>query len=290
MAGSIAHFFMTIVLLMGGLGNQMFQYACGRSVAERRREDLVLHTGVLSAPTSPREFQLQVFNIRAQVRQDLEIVRDLDVLWSVQQIDSRFNSAILQSSCPNLLLRGFWESEKYFSEIRDAIRLEFTFKEEFQLGDTNLVEQIRATESVCLHVRRTDVLAPMDQKGFVGVEYYEAALRVVAERVKKPFIYVFSDDIDWCSRNLCIRYPHMFLDPRRNQNDAAPRDLRLMAECKHFIIANSTLSWWGAWLGSNPAKLVIAPRRWFRYEGLWSPQILQLFRSDDLVPDTWIRI
>ena len=292
---------MIIVPLTGGIGNQMFQYACGRAVAQKRGDDLVLFTGYLSSPASGSiyglyafsqwKYGLYAFNIQAQVHSTWEFAKGLDLLWWVHQIDSRFNPALFQSACSNLVLRGYWESENYFMEIRETIRRDFEFREDFPVWaeDAGVTAQMSMRESICLHVRRTDVDSKMDPKGFVGIGYYEAALNIVAERLKEPFIYVFSDDIEWCVANLPLKYPHSFVSPQQDPKNAAMRDLRLMTQCKHFIVANSTFSWWAAWLGSCPNKVVIAPRRWFRSEGLWSGQLLHVFRSDDLLPESWIR-
>ena len=283
---------MTIVFLTGGLGNQMFQYACGRSLATKRGDELVLFIGALTNPLSKRQYSLSVFNIAARVETTLDFVRSTDVLWFAHQIDSRYNAAVFRNHCENIALRGYWESEKYFSDAAGVIRHDFTFRSEIPEAPAGLADQIAASESVCVHIRRTDTLRPGDPRGFVGTGYYEAAFRYMASRLEHPKFFIFSDDIEWCMGNLRIPHPHCFSpnDPAEVSRLSDSNELRLMSRCKHFIIANSTFSWWAAWLGGHAEKLVAAPRRWFVQEGLWHPGIVQTFRSDDLIPTGWSRL
>ena len=283
---------MTIVFLIGGLGNQMFQYACGRCVASKRGDELVLFVGALMRPQYRFQYSLGALNIEPRIETNLDFVNSADVLWFATQIDSRFNTAIFRGECENLALRGYWESEKYFDGIKDVIRREFTFRGEIPSSHDELAREIGTAQSVCVHIRRTDVLKPDDPKGFVGLEYYEKAIRYMASRLERPKFFVFSDDTAWCRENLQIPYPHHFWpgSPGGRPSPSDVDDLRLMSHCDHFIIANSTFSWWAAWLGSHPDKVVVAPRRWFVQEGLWHPSIVQSFRSDDLIPSDWIRL
>jgi hypothetical protein len=282
---------MTVVFLTGGMGNQMFQYACGRCLATKRGDELILFVGALRQPQARYKYSLTALNIAPRAETNLHFLRSSDVLWVATQIDSRFNQAILCADAPNVALRGYWESEQYFSEIKEIIRREFTFRGGTPLSQADLAQDIGSSESVCVHVRRADILRPDDPKGFVGVEYYEAAFRYMACRLERPKFFVFSDDIRWCRENLNIPFPHCFRTRLAGETGPAEGDdLRLMSQCKNFIIANSTFSWWAAWLGSAPNKMVVAPRRWFVQEGLWHTRIVQSFRSDDLIPTGWIRL
>lgn len=277
---------MVIAMLTGGMGNQMFQYACARSCAERRGDKLILCTSRLSQPHSRRRYALGVFSIKAPVSNDA--LKGFDVIQSIVQIDSRFHPSVLDDPSVNIALQGYWESEKYFVEIKNLIRDDFSFRGNADgVPVSTMLSPIRETESVCVHVRRSDLLLDSDPKGFVGLDYYDRAVRRIKELVCNPTFYVFSDDIAWCRNNLNIDGDHRFVSGA-GMSDGG--ELETMTACKHFIIANSSFSWWGAWLGTFSKKVVIAPRRWFRMEGLWNQYIPQMFFSDDLIPGEWIRV
>jgi hypothetical protein len=250
---------------------------------------LYIHIANLIHPNAKRRYGLDIFNINGKIITTLEIIRGLGVVYSVTQIDSRFHNNAFHVPLSTIMLRGFWESEKYFYNVRDVIKQDFRFSLQLDRAYTDTLSRIMSTQSVCLHVRRTDILAE-DQKGFVGIEYYRAAIECIGNKVKSPSFYVFSDDIEWCRSNLRINSHCEFVSDDETTAIATPHEFMLMCSCKHFIIANSTLSWWGAWLATNPQKIVIAPRRWLRSEGYWNEKMPHLFYSDDMVPDEWIRI
>lgn len=284
-AGVIAT--MVIAVLSGGFGNQMFQYACARALAIRRNDKLYLNIATYLRPRAARHYILNVFNIHGEVIHDLAILKGLAVVHSVTQIDSRFHAGAFDVSASTLVLRGFWESEKYFADHKDTIKRDFEFSLPLPHRYEPLADRIISTQSVCVHIRRTDILAE-EQKGFVGLEYYRAAISRIARSVSNPVFYIFSDDIAWCRNNLHFAWPHEFV----SLDDAATAsiDFMLMCKCKHFIIANSTFSWWGAWLAKNEHKIVVAPKRWFRNEGQWNAAMPHVFYSDDLIPYGWIQL
>ena len=258
---------MVIVTLSGGLGNQMFQYACGRSVAQRRSDSLYIHIANLLGPNSKRTYGLNIFNLGGNIISNLDILKGIDCIYSLMQIDSRFHNTIFDTQLPNIMLKGYWESEKYFIGIADTIRKEFDF--------VIALDHVFMQVSIANHIYpismpscsvRTDILLA-EQKGFVGVAYYQAALEFISRRVQNPTFYIFSDDIEWCYNNLSIGYRHEFVSDNRATDKTTSHEFMLMCNCTHFIIANSTLSWWAAWLSKNKQKIIIAPRRWFRGEG-----------------------
>jgi hypothetical protein len=268
----------------------MFQYACGRRLAATRGDELLLFLGALAGPSSRLKYGLDCFNIRGKTTSDLDFIKSIDVLWTVVQIDSRYTDLLCGGKHANVALRGYWESELYFAGSEELIRKEFTLKASMLRENAELAFQITASESVCVHVRRTDVLDEGDPKGFVGLEYYETAIEYMASRLQSPCFYIFSDDIAWCSKNLDIRHRHYFVEHEAGRLQSDAEDLMLMSRCRHFIIANSTFSWWAAWLGTSAQELVIAPQRWFKCEGLWHPGIPHVVRSDDIIPSRWIRM
>jgi len=163
-----------------------------------------------------------------------------------------------------IILEGFWQDENYFKSIRETLLDDFTFRDEGTFEQHDLARQVTTTESVCIHVRRTDYLLPQ-RSGLrvLEVDYYKSAVEAMASRVRNAHFYIFSDDIEWSIANLTFfKNDHTFIK-HAVQSERAAFDLYLMTRCKHFIIANSTYSWWGAWLARHAGKQVIAPQRWF---------------------------
>jgi hypothetical protein len=173
-----------------------------------------------------------------------------------------------------------WESERYFIAFSDVIRQEFSFRSAPDALNQATIGEIQSTESVALHVRRGDkATLTKPAHGVCGLDYYRTAIDLLSARVSKPHFFVFSDDPAWARENIKIKFPCTYLS--HNAANQPTEDLRLMSHCQHFIIANSTFSWWGAWLGKNPAKCVIAPKNWFI-----SPSI----SMQDRIPDRWIQV
>jgi hypothetical protein len=298
---------MVIVKLLGGLGNQMFQYAAGRSLSIRHqaafRLDLRTYERSGNDGYTPRRYALGHFNIRADLatEADIESVRGpprKGLARIVTALNRRINPLHRPSvfteppyqpynprivrTAPDVYLAGYWQSEKYFAGIRDVIRREFTVKEEPGPQSRVVADQIARMASVSIHVRRGDYVSDPDIHrihGILGLDYYRQAADWVASKVAGAHFYCFSDDPGWVRENLRLAYPLTFVD----HNDASRDydDLWLMSLCWHHIIANSSFSWWGAWLGATSGKVVVAPRQWFRDPGM---------DTSDLVPDSWIRI
>jgi hypothetical protein len=177
-------------------------------------------------------------------------------------------------------LHGNWQSEKYFQEIAAVIRSDFAFKVPVANRNVDLARQIGKVNAVSLHVRRGDYAADPKTNanhGLCSLDYYRKALRLLNERVDQPEIFIFSDDIAWVKANLDIDLPCLFVD--HNMGMESYNDMRLMSLCQHHIIANSSFSWWGAWLNPNPDKVVIAPQRWFANANK---------NVDDLFPEGWV--
>lgn len=289
---------MIVTRLLGGLGNQLFQYAIGRSLALRHGTQLRLDTGELENQQL-RSFRLRHLNISAAELSNAERhalrLSDSSIglagLWGsmfnrpaltrIHERDFTFDAAVL-SSPSNSYLIGYWQSPKYFESIEDVIRADAGTREPQSVADLNMAEQIGSTLAVAVHVRRGDyVWNPETSRyhGVCGLEYYEAAERLLLERLGSIRLFVFSDDHAWVGQNVRFRSPATLVTHNDSSRDYA--DLQLMSLCKHHIIANSTFSWWGAWLCANPDKIVIAPKQWFR-EATHSTR--------DLIPDSWIQL
>jgi hypothetical protein len=179
-------------------------------------------------------------------------------------------------------LRGYWQSPKYFASIEALVRKDFTVRQAIVGENLRVAKQIAACNAVSLHVRRGDFADNAETNryhGTCGPEYYAAAEALLRQRVGDVTVFVFSDDPEWVRQNLRLESPMIVVG--HNGPDQDYEDLRLMTLCRHHVIANSTFSWWGAWLSSNPAKTVVAPKRWFRGAE---------HSTADMIPQNWVRI
>ncbi len=291
---------MIIVRLTGGLGNQLFQYAAGRRIALLGGVPLKLDLKAVEVST--RGYRLNHYNIVEAIASAAEIRRLAGVGQKgaaarirralMNRLHLHKRSVLKERHCQfdprvsrrldKVYLDGYWQSEKYFKDIEDTVRKEFTLKHPTDPAGEAVLAAIRECESVSLHVRRGDYVSNPIYNRFHGVctaEYYNKAVEQIAAAVEKPCIFVFSDDLDWPRRNLRLNYPTTFVD--HNGEDKDYRDMRLMSQCKHHIMANSSFSWWGAWLCTNPDKIVIAPKKWFNDPNM---------DTSDLMPESWRRI
>ncbi|PWB67739.1 MAG: alpha-1,2-fucosyltransferase [Holophagae bacterium] len=308
---------MVIVRLKGGLGNQMFQYAAARALATARGVRLGLDLAAFKADQK-RRFELDRFPISAAIasaraifrlttrpqtrsqrilcraaraltkvagappHRELDLLKPLGVARRVHsephfQFDPHF-----QELPGHVYLDGYWQSERYFSAIADELRRELTVGAAAQAEVRDLEAAIRSAESVGVHVRRGDYVTEertAAYHGTCGADYYRAAAELVRDVAEQPHFFVFSDDPEWVRTNLAFLRPSTTIGQadRTRPHD----DMRLLSLCRHTIIANSSFSWWGAWLNDHPGKRVVAPARWFT-----DPSI----DTSDLIPPRWARI
>ncbi len=287
---------MIITKLRGGLGNQLFQYALGRHLALRHQTELRFDTSYLdkSHQWTYRSFALEAFHIQATAANKTEI-KSLKGTFSpwLSKInlprhlhthyyrEPHFHFAPSVLSIPDkAYLDGYWQSEKYFAPIASTIREDLAMQFPPSGAYQNWSKKIKSTLAVSVHIRRGDYLHYSKSNLYLCTcpqDYYHRALDLLTSQISSSFtLFVFSDDIEWCKANLSFSHPTHFVEPH-----SAPEDLWLMASCQHHIIANSTFSWWGAWLNPNPNKIVIAPLEWF-HSGR--------FDTKDLLPESWLRI
>lgn len=292
---------MIISHIIGGLGNQMFQFAVGRALSLERGVKFSINIGDFSKHTIHQGFELErVFSAPVALAGPEDLHRTLG--WQSSRIALRLlalplagfmrsNHLIIEphfqyfdgirQASSTCYLKGYWQSERYFSSFTDAIRKDFTFRLPLSEVNNRIVEAIRAVNAVSLHVRRGDYLSnqhTLSVHGVCSLEYYERAIRYIADRVADPVFFVFSDDIDWVKTALKIQYPCHYID--NNHGSESYNDMRLMSLCSHHIIANSSFSWWGAWLNPSDTKIVIAPSHWFA----------KPVDVSDLLPETWVRL
>lgn len=296
---------MIITRLQGGMGNQMFQYALGRSLSIKRGMPLGLDlTFLLDRTPIPdfanftfRNYALDVFNIEANIvtKKDIPFLyRKHNLGIFMRYIDyfrrkfvstpgkekhsCHFDPAILELGA-NAYLEGWWQSYKYFESVSDIIRKDFTLKNKLPINIENLKEVIEKENSLCIHVRRGDYVGNSHHE-VVNKEYYDKGIEIIKSLTNIDKIYVFSDDIKWCEENLKFPYPTMFVG-KEYTGEKDEGHMILMKSCKNFIIPNSSFSWWGAWLSDYKDKVVIVPKQWFRDASI---------NSEDLIPSGWIRI
>ncbi len=181
----------------------------------------------------------------------------------------------------DMYLIGYWQSEKYFLDIAPVLRKDLILKKSLSQKSNDALGQVQHTASIAITVRRGDFVTDYyinRRHGVLPLSYYEQAADAIARRVSKPVFFVFSDDISWVKKHMRLPYEVVYID--FNYPDRTVEDLFLISSCKHAILANSTFSWWGAWLNRNPLKIIIAPSRWFNLP----------YDTRDLFPNGWIRM
>ena len=268
---------MIVTRLCGGLGNQFFQYAAGRALALRCHTDLALDTEWFERTIpgmEPRTYELHRYPIRARLLRDPEREKIRSRLaagrkrFSFPPRWTQFTEPDFNCYHPAVLglrghvyLDGFWQYPDYFQDAAPQIRAELVPSAAVCDPDPAIVRRIKEVNSVSIHVRRGDYLTSGQFIGALPAAYYSAALAWISSRVENPHFFVFSDDPNWVRENFPIaaRVDYM----AHEGPDAAFKDLHLMSECRHHVIANSSFSWWAAWLSSSESPLVVAPARWF---------------------------
>lgn len=262
------------VTLSGGLGNQMFQLAAGRALALREKANL-------SADITPllrygqRTYGLGDFQLGPHVRLQAgagsrrfgRLRRLARKIFMGEQLFKEasfaYDGRILQVRAP-ALLDGYFQSERYFSDAATEVRTDFMPRQE-KLGDIEglAARLLPGQPSVSLHVRRGDYTDPAVMKvhGLMGADYYERALQLIAEKAGPCVVCVFTDDPAWVRANLSLPANARFVS---EHTKSAMEDLMLMSRCSHHITANSSFSWWGAWLNPSEHKVVVSPARWFQ--------------------------
>lgn len=288
---------MTIIKLNGGLGNQMFQYAFGRNLAIKNNTELKLDISAfknMPSQNTPRNYALGVFNINENIVISKELkkykksiamkffqkITDIFPGNYIYETKFNFNPKIAQLS-KDAYLDGYWQTEKYFKNTENIIRNEFTLKNNMGEKALSAVSQINNTNSVSIHIRRGDYIVDKKTNAYHGsctLDYYRKAVGIIKGKIDNPYFFIFSDDIPWVKNNLKIDCNVIFVS-KEGMKDY--EEMILMSKCKHNIIANSSFSWWGAWLNNNSKKIVIAPKKWFN-----NPRI----NIKDLIPKKWIKI
>lgn len=284
---------MLIIQLTGGLGNQLFQYASARAQALRLGTDLYLDkTHFLPSPTGKkniRQYELHRFNV-------IEKFKRPAFHWAKKYF--RFNKMYFQVETfreqhvhlhpeffeieGDTYIEGCFQSQKYFLQFEHTLRTELSFKNPPTGLNAELMQEIEGVNAVSLHVRRGDYVSnpeTMKTHGICGLDYYQRAIGYIEEKVKNPYFFLFSDDPDWVQQNLQLNHPYKVVQHNKGENSF--EDMRLMSACRHHIIANSSFSWWGAWLNPSKEKIVVAPAEWYADKQ---------HDTKDIIPENWVKV
>lgn len=288
---------MITIALCGGLGNQMFQFATGYALARRYGVGLRLEVSLLSKDEH-REYVLDRWDLMNASLVTLKAMKGTSPIPIMHRVTRRLSSvlggtrhvAIYRSGydesvagCgPSAYLEGYFQSWRYFNQYHDEICNLFKPGRPLSEESLAMLDRIRHTESVSLHIRRGDYVSNSRTNAYHGVcdvNYYQRAIQHVSSIVEHLELFVFSDEPAWAAQNLKLGLPATIVS--RSHAPDVHEDMILMQMCKHNIIANSTYSWWSAYLNANRSRVVVAPLRWF------------LSSNDpgtDLIPTNWIRL
>jgi hypothetical protein len=275
---------MIISHIIGGLGNQMFQYAAGRSLSLARGQPLLLDVSGFINYRLHQGLELQrVFDLPAEIATDAEMrgILGWQCSFGIKRALARPGLAMMRRSSfivephfhywPEIkhvpwhcYLVGYWQSEHYFRDVASVIRSDFAFKLPLVNRNAELAEHMGQVNAVALHVRRGDYATNSKthaRHGLCSLDYYRRAIDYISVQVEQPCFFIFSDDIAWVKANLKMAFPCQYVD--HNRNAESYNDMHLMSLCRYHIIANSSFSWWSAWLNPTPDKIVVAPGKWF---------------------------
>lgn len=277
----------------------MFQFAFAKSLSLKYKSEIYLDLSFYEkneklAGFTPRKFELNIFNLEYKIATDKMIENSIKFSRYRKYFGNIFFKILSETSFdynenitnikPSLYLHGYFQSEKYFIQYRHVIKKLYSFPlthTSFNLNEiSNLIDSVN---SVSVHIRRGDYVE--DEKtntfhGLCSIDYYHRAFHYFTQITDNPVFFVFSDDITWAENNLDNSIYNLVY-PKITNNTTSVTDMMLMSKCKHNIIANSSYSWWSAWLNSNPNKIVIAPKVWF---------LDKLINTNDLIPESWIQI
>lgn len=292
---------MITVQLRGGLGNQLFQYAAARSLALHHGTSVAFDLRLLNSAKPyavSRAYELNAFNIKPSQPPLLgrmafgmvdipykNIVKSYLYSWlratKYAEQSLSFDPAMCDATSARTYLMGYFQSKRYFEDIEEQLRAELKFVDKPKI---QLREIAGSATLASLHVRRGDYVDnPVTNRfhGLCSVEYYEKAIAYLTDKLGDIHLFVFSDDQAWVRKHLYLAHSATFVEV--HPDEPCYKDMQLMSQCQHHIIANSSFSWWGAWLNASPDKIVVAPQRWY------ADDIAQE-QAQDIVPASWIKM
>jgi len=265
-----------IIELVGGIGNQMFIYVTAKRISEEKRYAIKFDPAYYSwwprRKTFARRLDLDKFNVNLEIANEKEVRR---LIW---RTNNRYFNVLLKrygyfsknfrkpkdvfndKGLKDIYMSGFERNLNYIEKNIKNLRKEFSLKEKYKEKIKNILEKIKKEDSVSINVRRGD-LTEFKDGNILGVDHYKKTLKIIKNKIKNPRFYVFSDDIEWCKKNLDFIKPITFVE-----GNSALEDLEVMKNCKHNILANSSLSWWAGMLNENKNKIIIAPIKFYHRE------------------------
>lgn len=274
---------MIVLRISGGLGNQMFQYAAAKALSLDKKKRLRIDISLFE------EYKLHAYglnhlNVKTKFYQE-------DTIWKkrLKKLFKRttfiyreptfnYNIDLFKIKADDIFLEGYFQSEKYFIKYENIIRKEFRIIAQLKKKTIDTLAYIQSVDAVSIHFRRADYIGnPVHETD--KTEFYKQALQIIESKVENPVYFLFSDDMPWVKENFTTNFETHYID--FNNAETNYEDLKLMSSCKHNIIANSSFSWWGAWLNNNPDKIVVAPKLWFNDETI---------DTSDLIPINWIKL
>ena len=254
----------------GRLGNQMFQYATLLGIAEKHGYEFYIPPSDFNDPLYDHQL-LEVFTLQNLKKENIK------KLYGVEQIKEssfRFDSTFFETCPDNVDIFGYFQTEKYFLHVANKVKEDFTFKEEIIHEVNDYLNELKSNEIISIHIRRGDYLK-YPWHGCCSLEYYEKALSLIDNNIP---VIIFSDDSEWCLQQKLFESDRFYV----SVSNTNYLDLCLMSMCNYHIIANSSFSWWGAWLANS--KCVYSPKLWF------GPPLKEQNDISDLIPDRWIQL
>lgn len=285
---------MIITEITGGLGNQLFQYAAGFSLAVRHQTELKINVQFKEGDTV-RSLGLSHFNAILH-QANAEEINNLYPSTVFERITQRLLPTQLKKYYlekefsyqhrfeqlgSNVYLKGYWQSELYFSSIKEKIRSVFTLAPAHYIKAATFIEELNQMNSVAIHIRKGDYLIPPYSSYYANIDlnYYNQAIALLNSRFTALKLFVFTDDVNWVKSNLHLNLPYTLVSTI--YTNTMYEDFKGMQSCKYHIIANSSFSWWTAWLSERTDKVVVAPQKWFNH----GPSDTQ-----DLLPKSWLTL
>lgn len=287
------------VILSGGLGNQMFEYAAGRALSIHHNTELSIDLYLLKKKTkaTTRHYELSVFDIKPPIRTSIlnkiavkvfgtmhsKTIKKsfLNRLGIFRDEKAQYYDTKFANLPKDMTLFGYFQNENYFKEISQQLKVDFTFRTPLTGKNDKIRHKIEQENSVSIHIRRGDYINTNTNLPILDLSYYKKAIEYIISEIDNPYFFIFSDGIEWVKINLDLsNLNHEFID--WNKNEHSYIDMQLMSLCKNNIIANSSFSWWAGWLNNNPDKMVIAPRKWYKGDtGIY---------PDGFLPKEWITL
>lgn len=284
---------MKIIKIWGGLGNQMFQYAFYKRIQrEYDGDEILTDTTCFDSYRLHNGLELEnIFNVKLvkATRENIKQVSRYIKNYKLSRIVRHFfpnrrteyiekNDFVYDENCfllkGNKYFEGYWQNYNYFKDLENQIRKDFNFVLPLEDENKKIIKKMEETNSVSIHIRRGDYLKHKLYKGLCGLSYYDKAISYIREKINNPTFFIFSNDIEWCKNNLQkLLGDAEFVYVTNNIGPNSYKDMQLMSNCKHNIIANSSFSWWAAFLNENSDKKVIAPHKWINRNGIGKIQM-----------------